>query len=195
MVDFLAASPLAVATRAIQDRLKLIFPEKRFVHRMVPARMDGASWKRLIGDGRFVGLGWAEIAPDSDEGRSFNGDAQWVVFLACRNPSGVMGAMFGDARGPGLFAFVHAAIAVLQAFSIPGAGTLMVTAATNAYADGWDEQDGLAMAAVHCGLRLNLAPPEGIDMTAPEDLKQIAATWQFADDSTVGPDIFDVRNS
>lgn len=185
--------PLPATLLAVQARLKLVFPETRFIHRVVSAHMNGAAWKQLIGDGRLVGLGFSDLAPRTGTGRLFSGDSKWCVFVAARNQRGVAAAYLGDGQGAGVFAMGEAVAAVLHGWTIPGIGSVSVTSVQSAYADGWDPADNLAMLAITFEVGITITLPDGVAMDAPDALTTIASTWLPADDAdTVGPDLITV---
>ena len=157
--------------------MQLVFPTTRFQHDVVPAKMTPEIWKQLLRRTPFIGLGWNAVSNQMD-GRLFDGQSSWSVFLVLKNPASVTARFFGDSQGAGLFLLTQAAIGVLNGFTIEGFGSVRVTQAGNVYAESWD--DDAAAVIVDVSVSTTLPLPELI--TAPGDLNefsQMMATWNF----------------
>jgi hypothetical protein len=178
--------PLQLMGDALIARLKLVFPETKFQHETVPAKVDANQWRKLTQRTPFIGLGWNDAEAGHNGGRPFDGQARWTVFLVTKNIRGTRERYWGDALAPGLFRMVHGAIAMLNGFTIPGVGTAEVTRAANMYAEGWDDND-MAMAAVDLtvGLTIDLAnsvsPPDGLD-----PFHNLGISWDFDPSAATG---------
>lgn len=173
------SGPLPRTAMALSERLKLAFPEKLFQHQFVPAKLTAADWKQLTRITPFVGLGWNDIEPNPDAGRLFSGESRWTVFLVTKNAQGIGPRYFGDARAPGLFSMVQAAVALLNGFTIEDVGTAFVTKAGNLYAEGWDTDES-AIGGVDVSVGFTLPIGDGVDGIELDDFKTFEITWNFA---------------
>lgn len=180
MMTITDPGPLQVMGDALAARLKLVFPETKFQHEMVPAKVDAKEWRQLTRRTPFVGLAWNEVDANPAGGRPFDGHARWTVFLVTKNSRGVRERYWGDALAPGLFSMVHASISILNGYTIAAVGTAEVTRSTNLYAEGWDDNE-MAMAAVDVtvGIAFDLAdivsPPDGLGV-----LNTLGISWDFS---------------
>ena len=138
----------AAVARAIQARLNMAFPPARFAHAWMPAKMSEKVWTDLLRSTPFVGLGWSANRATTASGRIFNGDFMFDVYLVVKNELGLEGRLFGDRFGPGLMQMADAAVAVLNGFTLPNVGTLVVSAASNAFADGLGDDKAIAAISV-----------------------------------------------
>jgi hypothetical protein len=158
---------LGTIGRALQRRLETAFPLSLFEHSFVPAKLDAKQWGKLTTRTPFVGLGWNEVSPTKSTSRLFDGASTWSVFLTTKSNFSVGARYFGDSQGeqnaPGLFAMVQMAVAVLHGMTIREVGTVMVTRASNAYGEGWDEN--MATCVIDLAVATAIALPDAI--TAP----------------------------
>ncbi len=177
-LTMVSPGPLQLTGYALQQRLRLVFPERRFVHAWMPPRVGKEDWKRLLRRPPFVGLGWADADPIKQSPRLFTGESGWTVFLVTKNQAGPEQLYRGDAQGPGLFDMVHAAIAILHGHSIPGVGTVSVVKAGNAFAENWDGDD-TAMAAIDLRVGLTLALADAVSGVPETVLSTIGIDWSW----------------
>lgn len=176
--------PLHVNTRALQARLETLFDPRLFRHRMVPARLDAATFAKLVDRIPFIGLGWSGVKPSAMNGRTFSGNGQWSVLLITQNQASVEGQYLGDAVAPGLFDLVHVATIGLQGWSLvapDGArgGMVQIRSIQNSFADGWAKENA-AIALVEFDILYEDDPPadwiaEGV---SPNPVN-LAIDWQF----------------
>ena len=179
-LKIVSPGPLQATGIAIQDRLRLVFPERRFVHAWMPPKVNAKDWTRLLRRLPFVGLGWSDADPIKAAPRVFAGESGWTVFLVAENKAGPRNLYFGDAQGPGLFDMVHAAVAILHGHTIPGVGTVFVTKTGNAFAENWDGDD-TAMAAVDLRVGLTLPLADAVSGVAETVLATIGIAWSWGE--------------
>ena len=172
--------PLQATGIALQERLRLVFPPRRFVHEWMPPRATKEDWKRLLKRMPFVGLGWSDADPIKQVGGQFVGRSNWTVFLVTRNDAGARGLYMGDAQGAGLFDMVHATIGILHGYTIPGVGSVQVVKAGNAFAENWDG-DGTGMAAIDLSVGLNLNVADAVSGVPETVLATLGISWTFGD--------------
>jgi len=179
-LTIVSPGPLQQTGAALQARLRMVFPERRFVHAWMPPRVGKSDWNRLLRRMPFVGLGWSDADPIKATPRLFTGASGWTVFLVTQNVSGARGLYYGDAQGPGLFDMVHAAIAILHGHTIAGVGTVNVRKAGNAFAENWDGDD-TAMAAIDLDVGMTLALADAVSGVPETVLSTIGIEWSWGD--------------
>lgn len=177
-LTIVSPGPMQQTMLALRDRLRLVFPERRFQHAIMPSKITPKEWLRLTQRTPFVGLGWAQLDPIRQAGRDFIGRMHWSVYLVTQNSAGTAQLYAGDARAPGLFDLVAAAVAVLQGYTIPGVGTVTVTKAGNAFAEGWDA-DNTAMAAIDLAVNVSLPLADAVSGVSETVLATIGIDWIF----------------
>ncbi len=177
-LTMVSPGPLQKTAFALQQRLRLVFPERRFVHAWMPPRVGKEDWKRLLRRMLFVGLGWADADPIKNAPRSFTGESGWTVFLVTRNTAGARELYLGDAQGPGLFDMVHAGVAILHGHTISGVGTVSVVKTGNAFAENWDGDD-TAMAAIDLKVGLTFDLADVVSGVPETILTTIGINWSW----------------
>jgi hypothetical protein len=177
----LPMGPMPAIGRALQAQLQAYFPLTVFEHQVVPAKVGAKEWAKLTRRLPFIGLGWNDVEPTRDAGPLFDGQSRWSVFIAVENSRGIAERYFGDAQAPGLLQFVQVAVAVLHGFKIPCVGTVMVTRASNAAGEGFDENQ--AIAVIDISVSTVLALPDIIVQPDMGLFQQMAVTWNFVEAS------------
>jgi len=175
--------PIAGMGLAIERRLKFAFPETKFSHDFVPARLDAAAWDKLLRRTPFVGLGFAQMEPHGAAGRGFNGSAHWVVFLVTRNEAGAKSRFFGDKLAPGVLQMMQVGIAMLQGHTLCGEdgvriGTIADLRAENSYAEDW-KSDAAAMIALAFSVPISFGVTEALADVDVGLLDGASVTWSF----------------
>ena len=183
--DILTPGPVAAIGLAIIARLKLAFPESKFEHAVLPAKLDAALWSKLMRRTPWVGFGWTRLEPKHEGGSQFIGRAIWTLFLVTQNQRGTFERFFGDSLAPGLLQMTQVAVAYLQGHNVPGIGSLTVSDVQNGYAEDWkDESLALTVLEIGCGLSFTLSDVvseiDGADMTG-------AITWSFNGGANAAP--------
>lgn len=181
--------PIAGMGLAIERRLKFAFPETKFSHDFVPARLDAAAWDKLLRRTPFVGLGFAQLEPHSSSGRSFLGQAHWVVFLVTRNEAGAKARFFGDKLAPGVLQMMQVGVAMLQGHTLcddGGAiGTIADVRAENSYAEDW-KSDAAAMIALAFSVPVSFGVAEALADVDVGLLDGASVTWPFMTENPTG---------
>lgn len=182
-VQAILPGTLAVIGRALEARLQAAFPLSLFQHSFVPAKLDQKEWGKLTERTPSVALGWNDADNSKNAGRLFAGESTWSVFLVTKNNNSISARYFGDTQGqqwaPGLFAMAQVAIAVLHGLTIPSVGSVTVKRASNAYAEGWN--DNMAMCVIDLAVDTTIALVDAV--SAPGDLglfETLATLWNLA---------------
>lgn len=180
------SSTLLLATRgplfdcyaALTARLELAFPAQQFRRVAVPAKPSRQTWDRLLTTLPFVGLCWLGLAPQRDTGTTFRCSADWLVYLACKNPRPEL-LLAGDPYGVGQLGLASLGAALLHGWSVPDLGTWRVAGVDNAAPQEMvGEEVGLVALQVGCTLSLvdaaaAAALPEFLRVGAQWDLPPI----------------------
>ena len=176
--------PLEVMMTAIDARLRLGFPERKFVHQVFPARPTKAVWQQYTQRLPAVGFGFVGVAPHKNNGRLLRGNAQWSLFVANKNP--IAGPMLaGTPTMPGLLAMASLAAAIFQGWTIPRVGGVQVTGVQNAFAEEWpDESVGVALLAIDVDFVLT----DERGAARMDDFLQAGIDWPYPD--LPGADVF-----
>jgi hypothetical protein len=189
-VKIVSPDLLSQVARALTARLKSAFPTTRFQHDFMPPKPSQKEWGKLMSRTPFVGLGWNNVKQNAPDSRLFDGVGAWSVFLVAKNLT-PGSRYYGDAQGPGLFQMVTAAIALLNGFVIPDIGACLVINASNAFAEGWEDDSAIAIIDLAVGTTISVSDA----LTAPADLgdfEQLAITWDWDGSLTPEPEINEV---
>ncbi len=184
LVSLRSPGPVIQIGEAISARLKRVFPETKFEHAFVPAKLDAAQWIKLLRRTPFVGLGFADIVPKPESGQQFIGHVTWAVFLATRNESGPRQRFYGDAVAPGVLQMMQAAVGMLQGHTLRDGdtklGSVFVAHAANAYAEDWKD-DTLAMVQLGLSVAITFGLVDVIDGedTWAATLESTQVKWSF----------------
>ena len=179
--------PIAAMGDAIADRLKFAFPTTKFAHDFIPAKLDKATWGRLLRRLPFVGLGFVQLHPVGG-GRQFVGDAHWVVCLVTRNEAGPRQRFFGDRLAPGALQMMQVAVAMLQGHTLEGLngpiGTIAGVTAENGYAEDWAD-DAVAMIALSLTVPIAFGVAEALANVDVPLLGSSRVDWSFDSGASV----------
>jgi hypothetical protein len=165
--------PISAAFAAIETRLRTYFLPRVWEFAIVPDPLSVEEFKRLVRKTPLLALGWRQLNPSKAVGRRFQGDLGLRLTIVVRNPLEGGQRFLGDARGPGLFPAMSGAIALLNGFTHPDLGTVFVTAAAQAYADGYADHD-IAIATLDLGVLVTIGDVTGAGEAAPDFLKLLS---------------------
>lgn len=182
--------PISAAFAAIQARLRTYFLPTKWDFAIVPDPMSLEEFKRLIRKTPLLALGWRQLNPSKAVGRRFQGDLGLRLTIVVKNPLEGGQRFLGDARGPGLFPAMASAIALLNGFTDPALGTVFVTAAAQAYADGYADHD-IAIATLDLGAVVAIGDVTGAAADAPDFLQFISdfEPWPSGQDPDAPVDV------
>ena len=110
-----------------------------------------------------------------------------------KNPNGPKPRFLGDAAGPGLFPSIASAIALINGFTVQGLGTFSITAAAQAYAEGYGDHD-MSIATLDIGLLASIGDVGG-DLAAAPDFLRMISEFEPWPDGQERDASFDVRQS
>ena len=174
--------PIAGIGLAIAERLKHAFDVKKFTHDFVPARLDDATWQKLLRRTPFIGLGFVGLKPHHSSGRIFDGHAHWALFLVTRNEAGPQARFFGDKLAPGVLQMMQVAVAMLQGHTLrqegEAIGTIGNLEAENAFAESWKD-DAAAMIALTFAVPIAFGVTEALADVDVGLLDGATVKWSF----------------
>lgn len=173
--------PISAAFAALEPRLHSFFLPGKWDFHIVPDPMSIEEFKAIVRRTPCLGLGWRQLnPPDQKVGRRFQGNLGLRLTIVVKNPNGPKARFLGDRAGPGLFPSIAGAIALINGFSVPDLGTFSITAAAQAYAEGYDAHD-MAMATLDIGLLATIGDVTGDLEAAPDFLRQLSAFTPWPD--------------
>jgi len=180
---------IAIAFRALRERLQSTFSPLRYTHVTIPAKASVGQWKDLTRKAPMVAIGWAAWRPDPDNGESFRGTLSFPVFLLVEH-STPDALYLGRGDMPGAFGMSALATAMLHGFRIRDVGTCRVTQNTATANAEWIP-DGMAT------VMLEVTIPDVALNTATlieqlDDFLQLGEKWQ-ADGFTAPESVLEVR--
>lgn len=171
----LSAAPINAMEEAITQRLRLAFPAKLFEIKRVPAVLTVNEFERVVTLAPFIGLAWMGLQPDRDNGRQFQGVANWRLVLLVKAKSSLETRFKGDRFDIGLDAMIDVATVLLSGCSFDNIGTSTVTRAEAIYADGWGDS-ATVLAQVDFDVRF-VSPLPVFKIKTLDDLKSMGITW------------------
>ena len=147
--ELIGGGPIRTAFKAIQARLKIIFPENIYRHHIIPPHASKADWGKIISGCPAIALAWAGWNPDRDCGNAFRGDMTFALFgiVQARDPAGLY---FGDdrLRGAGTMGITALAAVALHGMNVPDMGACMIRKASVPSAAADWLKDGIAIVAL-----------------------------------------------
>lgn len=170
-----ALDPITAFTNAVEERLRTWFLKKTWEWHIVPRQLTLAEFKQISTKTPLLAWAWTKITPAANAGRQFTGEAEFTLTLVTKNPTKSRARYLGDAQGAGLFPSTALAVAVLHGWTLPGHGTLLVTAVDQTYADGHDDY-ALSMASIDVKATIAFGDFLQAVQASPEFLS-LAVTW------------------
>lgn len=162
--------PISAVAKAIENRLREFFPEKKWDFRHVPAALTLTEFKSHISRNPLLALAFRSLPPASNSGRIFQGDIQLGLTIVVMNPNTANGArFFGDQHGPGLFPSLATVVGALNGWTCKGIGTFFIGRIDQSYAEGWDNMN-MVLASVDITARIMFDDVLGEASKAPEFL-------------------------
>lgn len=171
----LSAAPINAMEAAITARLRLAFPPKLFKIERVPAVLTINEFESSVVLAPFIGLAWMGLQPDRDNGRQFQGVANWRLVLIVKAKRDLVTRFKGDRFDIGLDAMIDVATVLLSGCSFDEIGTSTVTRAEAIYADGWGDK-ATVLAQVDFDVRF-VSPLPAFKIKDADDLKSMGITW------------------
>lgn len=167
-------NPIMAIDAAVETRLRGAFEQRRWAFERVPDPMTLQEFTRLLRATPWLGLGWTDLAA-SAQGRQVTGTLSFSLTICVRNP-GAAARFHGDGQGPGLYVATMAAAALLHGMTIPGIGTVQITRAGSAFAEGYAEQQ-IAISRLTFEVATSLGDFLGAVAALP-DLKELVSGWE-----------------
>lgn len=126
-------SAMIDATRAaLQEHL----PARRWHYSEQSDTMSEAQFRELINRCPHVAIAWAGWPAEARAGKRYAGRLALRIWIVVKHTH-LTGRFRGDAAGPGLYPAMATAIAALHGLTLDGIGTLSVTSAAPAFAQGF----------------------------------------------------------
>lgn len=169
--------PITAVHQAVGTRLRSAFAEDRWTFELVPSPLTLDEFKSIVAKATpWLGLSWREIAPDAASGRQMLARLGFTLTIVIKN-SGRAARFLGDRLGPGLYASTLIAAALLHGLLVADVGTLLVTRAGSAFADGYSDM-GIAIATVDLDVTVSLTDVL-TDIAASDDFLRLASAWDL----------------
>lgn len=180
----IGGGPIRTVFGAVQNRLRIIFPDRLYKHHIVPPHASKNDWGKIIGTTPAIALGWTGWNPDRDCGATFRGDMSFVLFgiVKGRGPAELY---FGDdrIRGAGTMGITALAAAALHGMDVPDMGACMVRKATVPTAAADWLKDGTAIVALEIAIE-NVAFDLGPLTEQLDDFLRLASKTQINGDTS-----------
>lgn len=157
--------PFTAAAAAIETRLRTRFPANKWFFELTPHPMTSSEFRAVTGATPLLALSWMGMTPTGSPGRRFAGRCEMRLTILVKNQNQRSRRFLGDARGPGLFPAVGAAVALVHGYTKEGLGTYFVTNVGQTYAEGFDD---LSMAIATIDIEINLAWGDYFEAAAGE---------------------------
>lgn len=174
--------PITAVHQAVETRLRTAFAADRWTFELVPSPLTLEEFKAIVAKATpWLGFSWREIAPDAESGRRLLARLGFTLTIVIKN-AGRAARFLGDRLGPGLYASTLVAAALLHGLAVADVGTLTVSRAGAAFADGYSDM-GIAIAAVDVDVTVSLASVLG-DLAASDDFLRLVSAFDVgaADD-------------
>lgn len=188
----LALDPVSAAFAAVQERLQSVFLPKKWDFNIVADPMSADEFKSIVRRTPLLALGWRQFNPtDQKVGRRFQGTLGQRLTIVVKHPNDAGKRFLGDARGPGLFPAMSAAIALLNGYTEADLGTFSITACAQAYAEGYSDAN-MAIATLDIASTIVIGDVTGAYADAPDFLRLLSSfePWPEGQDSD---DLLNVR--
>ncbi|MDC7787968.1 hypothetical protein PQJ75_13815 [Rhodoplanes sp. TEM] len=173
----MSTDPITAVHQAVEARLRTVFAPSRWPFELVPSPMTLDEFKGVVAKATpWLGFSWRSIEPDANAGRTITGRLGFTLTIVIKNTSRAA-RFLGDRVGPGLYPSTIAAAALLHGLTVPGVGTLSVTRAGSAFADGWSDV-GIAIATVDVDVGVDLS--DALDAIASsDDFLRLVTAWDL----------------
>jgi hypothetical protein len=146
--------PFTATAAALEARFRTRFPANKWFWQLTPHPFTTNEFRSVTGNTPLIALSWMGLTPTASPGRRFTGRCEMRLTVLVKNQSQRSARFLGDARGPGLFPAVGAAVALAHGYTVDGLGTFLVTGVGQTYAEGFED---LSMAIATVDLEINLA--------------------------------------
>lgn len=173
----MSVDPITAVHQAVEARLRTAFGGERWTFELVPSPMTIDEFKAIVMKSTpWLGFAWRSIEPDANAGRTITGRLGFTLTICIRN-QGRAARFLGDRLGPGLYASALAAAALLHGLTVTDVGTLAVTRAASAFADGWSDMS-IAIATVDVDVSVDLSDVLAAIATSDDFLRLVTA-WDL----------------
>ena len=169
--------PISDMHLAIEPLLRPYFVAGKWQIDAVPHPLSLGEFQRLLGVAPWIGIAWREFKVDANAGRQLKGAHSLMLTMAVKNASGRAARLFGDRLGPGLYPSLATAAGALHGRTIAGLGTLQVTRAGQAYADGFgDLTVAIGVVELTC---VTLMTPLADEVEAAPDFARLVSSFEL----------------
>ena len=174
--------PLSAAFAAVEARLRTFFLPRIWDFHIVADPMGIDEFKSIVRKTPLLALGWRQLNPtDQKVGRRFQGNLGLRLTIVVKHPQTAAKRFMGDAAGPGLFAAMSGAIALLNGFTQPDLGSFSITACAQAYAEGFNDAN-MAIATLDIATTIVVGDVTGEFAAAPDYLRLLSKFEPWPDD-------------
>lgn len=165
---------IAVAARALEERLRRFFPAEKFVIELMPAAITEAVWMQLSQRSPFVGVAFQDLVVSESAGVNPAVTMRFQVHLVVTATTAKQ-RLLGDKMGPGIVNMLAVAVLGLHAWAIPDVGT--VFCGTSQTLTGKFLRNDQAVIGIPVHVSTTLVPDEAV--AALDDLADIDMVWTF----------------
>ena len=169
------ADPISEIHLAIEPLLRPWFPADRWQIDTVPSPLSLGDFQRLMRGTAWMGIAWREFRIEQGAGRQLKGVHDLMLTIAVKNVSGIQQRLMGDRLGPGLYPALATAAGALHGRNLVDYGSLHVTRAGQAYAEGYGDLT-VAIGVVELQCMTMHAPNLGEPAAAP-DFTKLVSDW------------------
>jgi len=175
-----AVDPITTAFTALETRLRSVFTAARWDFNIVADPMSIDEFRAIVRRTPLLALAWRRFNPVEKAGRRFQGILDLRLTIVVKHPHDAARRFLGDARGPGLFPSIAAAIALINGYTVPDLGTFSVSAVAQAFAEGYGDTN-IAIATLDIASHLVIGDVTGALADAPEFLSQLSSFVPWPD--------------
>lgn len=175
----MTAMPIRSMAPKIEERLRKVFPEKRFVLERTQPTMSLEDFKRYTRQAPFVGLAFCGLQTDPDAGEFLTATWNWKLVIVCKASGGFDRKVKGDAFDIGLDDIMDVACVILHGFTFEDIGLCTVGRSEVIYNDGSDKN---AQILAHVDFAIRTTATVGaLDLETPENFAGIGANWMLSE--------------
>ncbi len=173
--------PITATHQAVEARLRTAFAHDRWTFELVPSPLTLEEFRSIVAKATpWLGFAWREVAVDQASGRRITGRLGFTLTIVIKN-TGREARFTGDRLGPGLYSSTLIAAALLSGLKVDGVGTLFVSRAGSAFADGWSDMS-IAIGTIELDMTTDLADVLAALATS-DDFLRLVSDWDLSSES------------